>query len=341
MRAQTSLLDLTKWLDQHKLFHCGDQVEEVSSKVGSIFIPHTLSVVRKKQKLSANMNHLNLGNVSVNTLEYGPGISVDSTPFEKFLLLMVPMTGAMNISMGRDSFISSKNVASIINPNEPLKMEWQDNCKQLIIQINKEFIERTCETLLGHPLKTAVQFANSLDMNNGTELCENIIRLIASNPLLAQSAKSYPLLCKQIEQLLVSSLLFGQSNQYREELTSPEKIITPHYIKKAEEFMIEHASDPISTPDVANYAGISLRTLHSGFQKYRNVSPKAFLRSLRLDLAKNDLVEAKLGKKNITVTDIALKWGYPHLSHFSDSYYARHGEYPSDTLNKNSKNRGR
>jgi len=332
------LLQLTNWLDQHKLFRCGDEAEEVRAHISHVFAPHNLNVVGKCDKLNADMNHLNLGSISINTLQYGAEVSVNCNPVEDFLLMMIPMTGIMNISLSKDSFISSRNQAALMNPSDTLAMEWESGCKQLILQINKDLINRTCESFLGYPIKNSVEFAHAMEIKNGVELYENIIKLIVSNPFIAKSAKSYPLLTKQIEQLLVSSLLFGQNNQYHKELTSPEKIIIPSYIKRAEEYMIEHASDPISTSDVAKCVGISLRSLYAGFQKYKNISPKVFLRTLRLDLAKKDLLEAKLTNrtesKHTTVTDIALRWGYPHLSHFSESYYTRHGEYPSDTLKK-------
>jgi transcriptional regulator GlxA family with amidase domain len=96
--------------------------------------------------------------------------------------------------------------------------------------------------------------------------------------------------------------------------------------------MRENAAEAITLQDVADNVGISLKTLHNGFQKYRQNSPKNFLKNLRLDLVQKDLIAAKQNDLNITVTQIALRWGFLHLSHFSESYYEKFGEYPSKTL---------
>lgn len=96
--------------------------------------------------------------------------------------------------------------------------------------------------------------------------------------------------------------------------------------------MLEKAAENITLQDVADYVGISLKTLHNGFQKYRNNSPKNFLKNLRLDLVHKDLIAAKFNNSSITVTEVALRWGFLHLSHFSESYYSKFGEYPSKTL---------
>ena len=96
--------------------------------------------------------------------------------------------------------------------------------------------------------------------------------------------------------------------------------------------MREKASEAITLQDVANNVGISLKTLHNGFQKYRNDTPKNYLKNLRLELVRKDLITAKLEKTNETVTEIALRWGFIHLSHFSESYFNKFGEHPSVTL---------
>jgi AraC-like DNA-binding protein len=277
------------------------------------------------------MNHLLLENTSINTLRYGAGVDINCSPFEKFLLIMLPMTGVMDATVEEGTVQATSSVAALINTSDPLSMKWGENCNQLIIRINKSLVERTCETLLGHPIKEDVKFASALEMGNGHDMYQSIIHLLATNPFLFESAKIYPMITKQLEQLLVTSLLLNQKNQYTQELLKPEKIITPQYIKKAEEYMLEKAPEAITLQDVANHVGISLKTLHNGFQKYRNNTPKNFLKNLRLDLVHKDLTAAKLEKLNITVTDVALRWGFLHLSHFSESYYAKFGEYPSAT----------
>ncbi|MBU3600621.1 AraC family transcriptional regulator [Polynucleobacter sp. 30F-ANTBAC] len=332
MLKTNELLGLTKWLDKHPLFHSGDEVEEVRHKVGHVFVPHNLDVLGQEQHLSASMNHLQLENTSINTLGYGAGVKINCDPFEKFLLIMLPMTGFMDASVKDGVVHANHDIAALINTSDPLSMSWGENCNQLIIRINKQLIERTCETLLGHPIKEDVQFSSTLNMSNGFDMYQNIIHLLASNPFISESAKSFPIITKQLEQLLVSSLLLNQNNQYSQKLLNPEKVITPQYIKKSEEYMVENAAENITLQDVANHVGISLKTLHNGFQKYRNNSPKNFLKNLRLDLVNRDLKLARLENASTTVTDIALRWGFLHLSHFSESYKEKFGEHPSKTL---------
>jgi AraC-like DNA-binding protein len=332
MLPTKDLSSLTTWLDKYPLFHSGDEVDEVRHKVGNIFVPHNLNVLGQEKHLSADMNHFQLENTSVNTLGYGAGVNITCDPFDKFLLIMLPMTGVMDATVEDGVVNANQGTAALINTSDPLSMKWGDNCNQLIIRINKELIHRTCETLLGHPIKQDVKFSSSLNMSSGFEIYQSIIHLLATNNFVCESAKTFPIITRQLEQLLVSSLLLNQKNQYSQELLQPEKIVTPQYIRRAEEYMRENAAEAITLQDVADNVGISLKTLHNGFQKYRQNSPKNFLKNLRLDLVQKDLIAAKQNNLNITVTQIALRWGFLHLSHFSESYYEKFGEYPSKTL---------
>lgn len=85
----------------------------------------------------------------------------------------------------------------------------------------------------------------------------------------------------------------------------------------------------VSLKDLAGIAGISPRTLHEGFRKYRGYSPMRYLRQRRIQAVRDELTNPR---EMTTVTNAALKWGFNHLGRFS-AYYARQfGESPSDTL---------
>ena len=56
----------------------------------------------------------------------------------------------------------------------------------------------------------------------------------------------------------------------------------------------------------------------------------AYLKWLRLDRADADLRAASPGET--TVKQLALRYGFSHLGHFSDAYRRKYGQPPSQTL---------
>jgi AraC-like DNA-binding protein len=106
---------------------------------------------------------------------------------------------------------------------------------------------------------------------------------------------------------------------------------TPWYITLAENHMKAGIAETISMRRLAQVTGMNPRTLHEGFRKHRGYSPMKFLREQRMLLVKKELSQPL---ENTTVTEVALKWGFCHLSRFSSYYSARFGERPSDTLSR-------
>jgi len=56
------------------------------------------------------------------------------------------------------------------------------------------------------------------------------------------------------------------------------------------------------------------------------------LMEVRMARVRDELSEGRLPGE--TVRDVALRWGFSHLGHFSARYRQRYGELPSQTLNR-------
>ena len=105
-------------------------------------------------------------------------------------------------------------------------------------------------------------------------------------------------------------------------------------MRRVEQFIEEHARDAIALADLTGVAGVSTRALQTGFRRFRNTTPMAYLRSIRLELARAEL--AKAGRLGSSVAAVAYASGFAHLGRFARDYQARFGELPSETLYRGS-----
>ena len=64
----------------------------------------------------------------------------------------------------------------------------------------------------------------------------------------------------------------------------------------------------IGLADVASAAGVSARALQKAFRRFRDTTPMAHLRALRLDLARSEL--ARAGSDGGSVTSVAIAHGF-------------------------------
>ncbi|ROP58707.1 AraC family transcriptional regulator [Curtobacterium sp. PhB115] len=121
--------------------------------------------------------------------------------------------------------------------------------------------------------------------------------------------------------------------------TFPHKLVAPDVplpqgatgrVRAAVEYMHAFAHTPVTTTDVAEQVGLSVRGLQQAFQRQVGTAPNAMLRGIRLDRVRDELRRAAPG--DLTVASVAMRWGFAHLGRFSAAYAARFGEYPRDTL---------
>ncbi|MFC7661266.1 helix-turn-helix transcriptional regulator [Pseudonocardia benzenivorans] len=101
------------------------------------------------------------------------------------------------------------------------------------------------------------------------------------------------------------------------------------HVRIATEYADEHAAEPITAPDLARAACVSMRALQVGFREELGVSPGTYIRNVRLDRARQDLLARPEG---VPISEIAHRWGFHHLGRFAQHYQRRFGFLPSDTI---------
>ncbi|WP_240705095.1 GlxA family transcriptional regulator [Pacificoceanicola onchidii] len=97
----------------------------------------------------------------------------------------------------------------------------------------------------------------------------------------------------------------------------------PH-VAKAIELMREALEEPVPPMKIAAELGISVRQLERLFGRYFNTSPSRYYMELRLDRARNLLMQTEL-----SVSEIAIASGFQSVGHFSRLYRRSFGTTPS------------
>jgi AraC family ethanolamine operon transcriptional activator len=101
--------------------------------------------------------------------------------------------------------------------------------------------------------------------------------------------------------------------------------------RDTEALLSKHLDEPPTIAALSEALGTSERTLHAAFHDHLGTTPKAYLKALRLNAARQDLIEADKGTR---VTDVALRFGFLHFGWFAHDYRRHFGETPSRTLRR-------
>ncbi len=123
------------------------------------------------------------------------------------------------------------------------------------------------------------------------------------------------------DQLIYSSIRTDQDTQ---RLSVPTRIGVRHpKLSQVIQMMEQNIEDPISPSVLAKDVGMSTRQLERLFRRYLNRSPKRYYMELRLQKARNLLMQT-----DMSVINVALACGFASPSHFSKCYRAHYETTP-------------
>ena len=101
-------------------------------------------------------------------------------------------------------------------------------------------------------------------------------------------------------------------------------------LKEARGLLEQNLESELKLSDTAKYLGVSQRTLEYTFKQNLGMTPKNYLQTLRLYAIRDELKHAD--PRATKVSDIALKYSFFHMGHFSLEYKKFFGESPLETL---------
>jgi AraC-like DNA-binding protein len=335
MDVSSPLLADAAFPDESLVFSSRD-FDAVRAGVARIFKPHLLRLHGTGVNLQARMHHLRQGNASVNRLEYGAEVEIDPDRLDDFFLVQIPVAGHAAIACGNRRFDSTPQAASLVSPTLPLHMRWHAGNAQVCVRFERAMVEQHCAAHLGHALDEPLEFEPELKLDTAAgQYFLRLVKLFAEELTFARlDGCAHPLanahVAEHFASTLFNALLYGQKSNISEALARPESAAAPHFVRRAEDYIRRHHAEPLTIETLAGVAGVSTRTLFAGFRDFRRVSPMTYLKSFRLDKARQALQSGEVGGI-AGVTKVALDHGFSHLGRFARNYHARFGELPSAT----------
>ena len=318
-------------LSRFNVFSSTD-LNSVRDYVSSLFCQHQLGITDHHAKMNTRLHHLNMNSLSLVYLDYGAPVSITPGCLESFYLLQLVLAGQARVSNREQTHVASAGEATLINPNEPIKIVASADCRFLSIKIDKQLIDQQLAISLPDRSNNALNFKSVLDFSSrGGQAIRYYIHFLLNELNLITDKTSTSPTYRCFEQTLASMLIELHQHNYSNllEISKPTQV-TP-YVKRAEAFMRENLGKEIALEDLAIAAKTTARTLRNAFHRCYGTSPMYYLKMQRLDRAHRLLNSASA---DASITNIALDCGIKHLGRFSEEYKKRFGETPSQSLRK-------
>jgi AraC-like DNA-binding protein len=104
------------------------------------------------------------------------------------------------------------------------------------------------------------------------------------------------------------------------------------HLRQARDFIRENAPESITLEDLRCALGMSPRGVEILFRSSLGITPNAFIRYQRLHGARRELLAARASSRK--VNEVAMRWGFWHMGHFSSNYRSLFGESPTNTVRR-------
>lgn len=270
---------------------------------------------------------LRLGPVTVGEVRYGADVYVTTTDLETAYHILVPVTGALQSRQLGHVVAADPSRAAVLQPVGDVELTWSADCRLFSVKVDRAALEREVDAALGRQVASPMPLGASFPTGSGPgRSWAAMIRLLLEEMRGPEALLARPQMLRYWQELLISGLALTVEHPYSHEPAARR----PRTVKRTLDAMHSEPGRQFTAGDLAAIAGVGVRVLQESFKQHIGMSPLTYLRRLRLDKVHHELCNADPWQ--VSVSEVAARWGFTHLGRFAGAYRTRFGESPSQTL---------
>lgn len=301
------------------------RADDFERDVSPLLGAHRLQVQGRATRSAFYLRHKALSRLSLSTVRYGRPVGVEVLAERGHWSVTKVAAGCVAVGSGAQQVSHRQGDWTVYAPDRADALAFDAAGEVQTLALPLQAMEAALTALLGHPAPRPLQLAHGLHatpaqarrldhvagrlwgLDDGAALPETVLRLH--------------------EELALYELLLTLPHAHSALLQQATRPPGALPVRRACEFMQAHVQagcpGELALSDVAAHAGLGVRALGEAFRRELGVTPMRYLRHLRLDRARLDLLAGRC-----SVTEAATRWGFWNLGDFARYYRQRHGELP-------------
>ncbi|MFD7707225.1 AraC family transcriptional regulator [Streptomyces sp. NPDC059786] len=307
-------------------------VDRARQIIGDQFYANSMDVLDGAERFAARFHIARCGAVTIGDLACGADVRISMAELGAYHVNL-PLSGHMTWRQGRrGQERATPERAAVFQPVGAVTSDlWAGDCRLLAVKIDRGALENQLERLLGRPARTPVALGPGFDLGAGAGRgWLRLVRSLAEADCGTQALLAQPLVSAPLQEALLNGFLLVAEHRYRDELAQPAHPLRPAPVKRALDAVHDRPEHPFTAAELAAEARVGVRWLQEAFRRYVGMSPMAYLREVRLSRVHEELRDGDADE--VSVSEVAHRWGFGHLGRFAEQYRARFGERPSQTL---------
>src|SRR6516164_6688572 len=242
---------------------------EASALAARVYNEHRLTVVGDRRAFAMTLDAASLGPITLGWLLYDTEIRVDAEPHVDAYQINLVGAGLMRGYCGSQQIVATPNTGMIFGPELPTGFSgWRTPSLMLGIKIERSALEGELEQLLHRPVSGPISFALALDLSRrGAADWYQLVSTLAMGLFDRASLFRQPIMTAPLVHAILSGLLLSADHDLRAQLDAPTRSIGPTTVRRAHEYIEQHAQEPLTVARIASWVGVSPRALQQGFQR--------------------------------------------------------------------------
>jgi AraC-like DNA-binding protein len=305
---------------------CTPRADDFERDVAPLLGAHRLQVRGRATRASFHMRHKPLQRMSLSTVRYGREVGVEVLAARDHWSVSKVISGSVAVGAGASAYRHHEGSWTVYAHDCADALDFDASGEVQTLALPLRSLDTALAALLGHPAPRPLRLLHGLI---DTPLQRQRLDGIAARLwALDDGADATPGRVLHLhEELALYELLLALPHDQSDALRQLPRAQGALPVRRAREFLHAHVQagghGDVALSDVARHAGLGVRALGEAFRRELGVSPMRYLRQLRLDRARLDLLSGRC-----SVTEAATRWGFWNLGDFARYYRQRHGELP-------------
>ncbi|MBO0750609.1 MAG: AraC family transcriptional regulator [Bradyrhizobiaceae bacterium] len=250
-----------------------------------------------------------------------PSVTMVKQPFA--------LCGAGRTTFGSNQYVLNRSEAAVLPAGVEMTHEYQAGFQSFIFRAETAALQAKLTAVAGMPITRNIEFVVPANMElPEVQRLRRLLGFMVAE--LDRDEEKLPAAALgEFEQMLLLAFLNANPHNYSHLLECDQPRPAPWQVRRVEDYITANWNRPITVEALASASGASARSIFKAFKEARNCSPMAFVKSIRLQHAREMLQRPEA---TTTVVSTAFACGFLNPGHFARDYRLAFGELPSVTL---------
>lgn len=271
-----------------------------------------------------------IGPITIAEISYGVEMCLATGDLETAYHVLAPLTGAVQVRHRGTSTTADPGRAAVFRPLGDIQLRWSADCRLISVKVDRLAMEREFDATLDRRVGSPLPLGASFGLSGGPgRSWLALVRLLLGETRQADGLTLLPHLLRRWRELAISGLAQAVEHPFPGGPSGPPAR-RPRTVKRTLDAMHSEPGRSFTAAELAGIAGVGIRVLQESFRQHVGVPPLTYLRRLRLEGVHAEL--SRSSSAQLSVSEVATRWGFTHLGRFAGAYRARYGVSPSQTL---------